>query len=554
MIDIRECTREDIEQLWEICKNHSQEEFQMWGGDFVYDYPPKLKQMVRRIADSKDTKLFAVEKFGRVIGFAEITNINAVKGVGELSRILLRQEERGKRYGSQAIDQLIAYAVQELGLNEMTLIVYSFNHRARRCYEKLGFVYERKLVRPNRPEAIRMKIDIRGRKKVSQIHNFDETVNRWGTGCKKYAADGYSEEVLPMWIADTDFKSPQPVIDALKKRIDHGVYGYPVVSQEFKKAIQYWQKIRFNWDIPMEAVEFIPGVIPGIICAMRALSCPGDNIVIHSPCYPPFRDLASHNGRHLLASRLKVINGQYRIDFEDLEQKLSDIRTKLFILCNPQNPTGRVFDLEELKRIGELCVKYQVVVLSDEIHGDLVYKGYKHVPFASISKEFADNSIIFVNASKTFNTAGFRTAGLICLNPHMKALVHEAILDNKGIGENIGGTTAAIAAYNHCSYYADQLVDYLEGNLDIVCDELRKTDKIQLIRPEGTYLLWLDCRKLAMSESQLVDFFEKKAKLRFNNGTSFGLEGTGFMRMNIATQRVNVQEAMRRILEALQSL
>ena len=390
---------------------------------------------------------------------------------------------------------------------------------------------------------------------MSLVHDFDEKVVRRGTDCKKFDPNVYPEDVLPMWIADTDFKCPQPVIDALVERMQQGVFGYPYVSTKFKEAIAYWEKTRFGWEVPVSAVEFVPGVIPGVICAVRALSHPGDNIVINTPCYPPFKDLSDHNGRHLLRNELKVVDGQYAIDWEDLESKLADVRTKLFILCNPQNPTGRVFTLDELKKIGELCLKHNVIVLVDEIHCDLVYKGYKHIPFASICEEFAQNSVTFVNASKTFNTAGFRTAGFICLNPAMKAAVHEAVLDNKGIGENLGGTVATIAAYTQCAYYADQMMEYIEGNLDLVCQELEKTNgKVKLIRPEGTYLLWLDCRGLGLSQPELVDFFVNTVKVGFNSGTGFGPEGAGFMRMNIATQREVVVEALRRIVTAVNAL
>jgi len=386
------------------------------------------------------------------------------------------------------------------------------------------------------------------------IHNFDEPVVRRGTDAKKYAPEYYPADVLPMWIADTDFKAPQPVVDALMARMSSGVYGYPPVSEEYKAACAYWQKSRFGWEVDPADVEFVPGVIPGIICAVRALSYPGDNVVINTPNYPPFKDLCDHNGRHLLRNELKVVDGQYAIDFEDLEAKLADVRTKVFILCNPQNPTGRVFTREELVRIGELCLKHHVTVLSDEIHCDLVYKGYTHIPFGSISKEFADNSVVFMNASKTFNTAGFRSAAFIATNPQLHAAIHEAVLDNKGIGENLGGTIATIAAYTQCGYYADQLVEYLETNLNIVCQALEKTDKISMIRPEGTYLLWLDCRNMGMTQEELVDFFVKKAKLGLNSGTSFGPEGRGFMRLNIAAQRSVVEEAMNRLLTALESL
>ncbi len=553
-LQVRIGGREDLPLLFEICKNQTREEFCLWGADFVYDYPPDLRQMEESFKSRRDTVFYAAEVSGRMVGFAEITGIEKEKKKGILARIVLDKHQRGKGFGKAFVQEIVRRAVRELELEEILLVVYSHNQRARKCYESCGFQYEKEVIRPGRPDALQMKINAK-ELKMELKHNFDEAVIRRGTDAKKYNPAFYPEDVLPMWIADTDFKCPQPVIDAIMERMAQGVYGYPHVSEEFKKAIARWERVRFGWKIPASAVEFVPGVIPGVICAVRALSHPGDNIVINTPCYPPFKDLSDHNGRHLLRNELKVVNGQYSIDFEDLEEKLSDVRSRLFILCNPQNPTGRVFTLEELKRIGELCLKHNVFVLVDEIHCDLVYKGYRHIPFASICEEFAQNSITFVNASKTFNTAGFRTAGFICLNPAVKAAVHEAVLDNKGIGENLGGTVATIAAYTKCDYYADQMMEYLEGNLDLVCRELEKTNgKVKLIRPEGTYLLWLDCRGLGMNQKELVDFFVNKVKVGFNSGTGFGPEGAGFMRMNIATQRAVVEEALRRIIREVNAL
>ncbi|MBQ9320819.1 MAG: pyridoxal phosphate-dependent aminotransferase [Eubacterium sp.] len=387
---------------------------------------------------------------------------------------------------------------------------------------------------------------------MNMHHDFDEPVIRRGTDCKKYK--NYAEDVLPMWIADTDFKCPQPVIDACVSRMQQGVYGYPDVSEAFKEAIACWQEKRFGWKVDASACEFVPGVIPGVICAVRALSHPGDNIAMLTPTYPPFNDLSVHNGRNVLRCELKVRDGQYSVDFDDLEKKLSEERTRIFLLCNPHNPTGRVFTEEELRRMAELCLHYDVTILSDEIHSDIVYKGYRHIPIASLSPEYAEHCITFVNASKTFNVAGFRTAGFIATNPSLKRRVHEAVLDNKGIGENLCGTQATIAAYTQCDYYADELVEYLEGNLDILCEAISKTDKIDLIRPEGTYLIWLDCRKMNLPQKELKAFFENKAKLGLNDGETFGPEGIGFMRINIATQRDNVRTAVGRIEAALKEL
>ena len=387
---------------------------------------------------------------------------------------------------------------------------------------------------------------------MNLVHDFDEVVNRRGTDSKKYSV--YPEDVIPMWIADSDFKAPQPVVDALVERVQQGVYGYTPVSPRLKAAAAKWQETRFGWEVNPDAVEFVPGVISGVISAVRALSHPGDNIVIQTPCYPPFTDLSEHNGRHLLRNELLFKDGRYEIDFEDFEAKVKDPRTKLFILCNPQNPTGRVFTREELIRLGELCLKYHVTVLSDEIHSDLVYSGHKHIPFASISKEFEQNTISFMNPSKTFNLPGFRTAAFIAANPVLKNAVHDMVVNNKAIGENICGTVAFCTAYEQCAYYADQMVAYLEENRNLVEETLKDVDGIDVIHAEGTYLLWLDCRKLNMSQEELDRFFVETVKLGLNSGKSFGPEGNGFLRMNIACPRSTVKEAMNRIVTAVKAL
>lgn len=380
-------------------------------------------------------------------------------------------------------------------------------------------------------------------------HDFDEIINRRGTDSKKYSV--YPEYVIPMWIADSDFKAPQPVVDALVARMQEGVYGYTPVSSRLKAAAAGWQKERFGWEADRSWVEFVPGVISGIISAVRALSHPGDNIVIQTPCYPPFTDLSEHNGRHLLRNELVLADGRYEIDFQDFEKKCADPRTKLFILCNPQNPTGRVFTLEELTRLGRICMDNHVTVLADEIHCDLVYRGFKHIPFAGISREFQQNCVTFMNPSKTINLPGFRTAAFIAANPVLKNAVHDMVVNNKAIGENICGTIAFCTAYEECGYYADQLADYLEANRDLAENTLRDVKGLEVVHAEGTYLLWLDCRGLGMDQAQLDEFFTETVKLGLNSGSSFGPEGSGFLRMNIACPRATVEEALKRITETL---
>ncbi len=383
---------------------------------------------------------------------------------------------------------------------------------------------------------------------MSFVHDFDEAVDRRGTDSKKYSQ--YPADVLPMWIADSDFKAPKPVVDALVERMQQGVYGYTPISSRLRAAATKWQTERFGWNVDESWVEFVPGVISGVISAVRALSHPGDNIVIQTPCYPPFTDLSDHNGRHLLRNALVLKDGRYEIDFEDFEEKAKDPRTKLFILCNPQNPTGRVFTREELVRLGEICLKHHVIILADEIHQDMVYQGHTHIPFASISKEFEQNTIAFMNPSKTFNLPGFRTAAFISANPVLKSLVHDVVVNNKAIGENICGTLAFCTAYEQCGYYADQIAAYVEKNRDLVEESLKDFDKIDVIHAEGTYLLWLDCRKTGMSQKELDDFFVNTVKLGLNSGKSFGPEGEGFLRINVACPRSTVEEAMKRIVTA----
>ncbi len=383
---------------------------------------------------------------------------------------------------------------------------------------------------------------------MSFVHDFDEAVDRRGTDSKKYSQ--YPADVLPMWIADSDFKAPKPVVDALVERMQQGVYGYTPISSRLRAAAAKWQTERFGWNVDESWVEFVPGVISGVISAVRALSHPGDNIVIQTPCYPPFTDLSDHNGRHLLRNELVLKDGRYEINFEEFEEMVKDTRTKLFILCNPQNPTGRVFTREELVRLGEICLKHHVIILADEIHQDMVYQGHTHIPFASISKEFEQNTIAFMNPSKTFNLPGFRTAAFISANPVLKSLVHDVVVNNKAIGENICGTLAFCTAYEQCGYYADQIAAYVEKNRDLVEESLKDFDKIDVIHAEGTYLLWLDCRKTGMSQKELDDFFVNTVKLGLNSGKSFGPEGEGFLRINVACPRSTVEEAMKRIVTA----
>ncbi len=384
-------------------------------------------------------------------------------------------------------------------------------------------------------------------------HNFDEVIERRGTDCKKW--NTYAADVLPMWIADTDFKCPQPIIDAMMRRVEHGIYGYPANSNSFNQSVKSWQKKRFNWEIEEEWVEFTPAVVPAVVYAIQIFTHPGDNVVIQTPAYPPFHEIIGQNGRTKLENNLILKDGKYLIDFADLEEKLQAPRTKLMILCNPHNPVGRVFTRDELTQIGELCRKYNVIVVSDEIHADIVYSGHKHIPFAALSEEIKNNCLVCVNPSKTFNIAGVRTGAVVTPNKALREIYHESLVNNKAYGRTIFGTLPFEVAYNECDYYADQLMVYLEDNLKLTLNYFaEKIPAMKVIQPEGTYLLWLDCRELAMSQKELNAFMLEKAKVGLNDGATFGETGIGFMRMNIACPRVLLKEALERIGKAVNSL
>lgn len=387
-------------------------------------------------------------------------------------------------------------------------------------------------------------------------HNFDEIINRRGSDCKKYEAASYPEDVIPMWIADTDFAVAKEISDVIIERAKHPCFGYPVESFEFEEAAARWERVRFGWDVDPHWVKYSNGVLPFLMYAIRALTYPGDHVIIQPPVYPPFSAIVRNNGRQLKENQLiQDENGKYQIDFEDLEAKLKDPRAKVFVMSNPHNPAMRAFTLEELTRIGNLCLKYNVFVVADEIHCDLTYKGYKHIPFGSICEEFANNCMVLINPSKTFNIAGFRTGAAIIPNDQIRENIQITIVNNKNYGRTIFGMSTFITAYTKCDYYADELMEYLQGNRDLVMSYLKeRIPRIKLAEPEATYLLWLDCRDLNMTQEELKAFMFSRAKLGLNDGSTFGTGGTGFMRMNIACPRSTVEQALERLERAVNSL
>lgn len=387
-------------------------------------------------------------------------------------------------------------------------------------------------------------------------HDFDEFLDRRGTDAVKFTDPPCPPDVLPLWVADTDFKCPQPLIDHLTARAALGHYGYPADSPGFKPAVAEWMKKRFGWQAEPEWVEFALSAMLPLLYAINVFSAPGDGVVIQTPVYPPFWSMIGGAGRRIVSNPLlppgQGGRARYEIDFADLEQKLADPGTRLMILCNPHNPTGRSFSRDELLRVGKLCAQYGVYLMADEIHSDIVYTGGRHIPFGSLDAPFAHKALIAINPSKTFNTAGLRGAAFICPDKNVRdALVCEQIR-SKSYGRPIFGADSVEVLYNHCEYYADQLVPYLHATMRLVAERLRGyEDMINFIPPEATYLLWLDCRGLGLSQPELRDFFLEDAKLLLNDGETFGPEGVGFMRMNIASPRATINEAMNRLTAAL---
>jgi cysteine-S-conjugate beta-lyase len=387
-------------------------------------------------------------------------------------------------------------------------------------------------------------------------YNFDEIVNRENTASVKYDLRVElfgKKDVIPMWVADMDFKTPDFIINAIKERTKHEVFGYSIRPKSYFTSIVNWLKRRHQWTVQEDWISFGPGIVPAINMAILAYSNEGDKIIVQPPVYFPFFSAIENNKRTLVENPLSLKNNRYCIDFHDLEDKLKD--AKMFILSNPHNPGGSVWTKEELKKLGELCVENNVLIMSDEIHADLVFKDYTFTPLASISEAIANYTVTFIAPSKTFNMAALSTSSVISSNKELMEK-YDKVLDTIHVGMgNVFGTVASEAAYNQGDEWLDQLMEYLSGNLDLMQDFFEeKISEIRMIRPEGTYLVWLDCSELNIGEKDLKDFMINDAGLGFNDGRMFGTGGDGFMRMNIACSRQIILDALIRLEKAINNL
>ncbi len=387
-------------------------------------------------------------------------------------------------------------------------------------------------------------------------YNFDEYVERRNTKSVKW--DGMkevfgTEDALPMWVADMDFLSPTEVVNALIERAKHGVYGYTLKDEGFYNSFIDWVKKRHNWEIERKWIVATPGVISALSLAILTFTKPSDEIILQPPVYYPFFRVVSGLGRKIVYNPLKFENGRYTIDFDDLERKING-KTKMLILCSPQNPTGRVWTEEELSKLGNICKRNDILIASDEIHADIVYKEYKHTPIASLN-DFANNTITFMAPSKTFNVAGLNTAMTIIPNEELLKSF-SMMLENMGLGiGNVFGITASQSAYENGEEWLEALLDYLKENLEFLKSFVaERMPQVKVVEPEGTYLVWMDFRSLNMSDEELRTFMLEKTKVALDDGYIFGPGGSGFQRINIATPRMILKQGLERIENAVKSL
>ncbi|PLT29411.1 MalY/PatB family protein [Peribacillus deserti] len=387
-------------------------------------------------------------------------------------------------------------------------------------------------------------------------YDFDKQIIRTNTGSVKWdhsEAIFGDKDILPMWVADMDFRAPQPVIDALKDKAEHGIFGYTKGMGSYHEAIIGWMQKRHNWSIQGEWICHSPGVVPALNVIVQTFTEPGDKIVIQHPVYHPFTKVIEMNGRTVVSNPLKEEDGRYVMDYHDLEEKIDD-QVKLMILCSPHNPVGRVWTREELVQLGDICLKHNILMVSDEVHADLILEG-EHLTFASISEDFAQNSIICTAPSKTFNLAGLQTSNIIIPNEHKRGKFQKALEANFMGSMNTFGVAATESAYRYGEEWLDQLLEYIKGNYDFLKSYLEEhVPGIDVFPLEGTYLAWIDCRKLGLDYTALEELIHKQARVAFNQGYIFGSGGEGFIRMNIACPRSILEEGLQRIERVMNSL
>ena len=383
-------------------------------------------------------------------------------------------------------------------------------------------------------------------------YDFDELVERRGTNCVKWD-ESPDDEVIPLWVADMDFKAAPAIQKAILERAEHGVFAYTLVDEDYYTAVINWFRRRHNWTIRREEILYTTGVVPAMSVAVKALTMPSEKVLILSPDYNCFFSSIRNNGCEVLECGLKRVNDTFEVDFIDFEAKCADEKTTVFLLCNPHNPSGRVWTREELERMNDICLKYGVKVVSDEIHCELVMPGYQFQPFAAVSEACRQNSVILNSPSKSFNIAGLQTANIICSRPDWRRRLDRAININEVCDLNPFGPIALKAAYNESEDWIDELNQYIWGNYQVLRDFIEKNlPQWKVCRLEGTYLPWVDISAIGITSQALCDRLLREAKVWINPGTMYGpTTGEGYIRFNIATQRSRLMEALERIAKVI---
>lgn len=378
-------------------------------------------------------------------------------------------------------------------------------------------------------------------------YDFDKTIDRRATNSYKW--DSAPEGVLPMWVADMDFRTAPAIIDALQKRVAHGIFGYTRVPDAYYDAVTSWFSRRHGWNIDREWIIYTSGVVPAVSAVIKALTVPGDKVIVQTPVYNCFFSSIRNNGCEIVSNPLRRTADTYEMDFDALERCAADPRAKVMLLCNPHNPAGRVWTPDELTRLGNICLRNGVTVVADEIHCELVYQGFKYTPFASLSDAFLHRSVTCVSPSKAFNIAGLQIANIVAFDNDLRSRIDKAININEVCDVNPFGVAATIAAYNEGEEWLNQLVGYLHGNYEAMAEFCRRElPEFPITRLEGTYLVWMDCSSLGMPSDALEHALLDDARLWLNAGTMYGAEGEGYMRWNIACPRSVMLDGLNRFL------
>ncbi|MBR1488781.1 MAG: PatB family C-S lyase [Bacteroidales bacterium] len=393
------------------------------------------------------------------------------------------------------------------------------------------------------------------------MYDFDEIIDRRGSRCIKYdtlKAEFGRPDLNALWVADMDFRTPDFILDALRRRLDHPVLGYPTTGSDYFEIVSKWVEDLHGWKVPASCFRYVPGIVKGFGFAQRCFLQPGDKVIIQQPVYHPFRIVPEESGFEVVDNPLRPVYDEegflksYEMDLEDFERKI-DARTKMLVLCNPHNPGGVTFPVETLQALAQICDRHGIIVLSDEIHCEMLLGGAQHHPFASVSEAAARCSITFMAPSKTFNIAGVVSSYTIVQNPELAAKFFKYLESNETDYPPIFSAEATRAAYTEAgNAWRREMLDYVQGNVDFVDGWLRANlPQVRAVRPEASFLIWLDCRKLGLPQPALVDLFVNKARLALNDGTMFGPQGAGFMRLNAGCPRANLRAALEALKGAI---